>query len=971
MSYFADNYTRINYPKANEASPRGLRNAQIGAIHSIASHFTLHSDEPCLIVLPTGTGKTAVLNLSPYVLQAKRVLVLSSSVLVRGQISNEFSSLLTLKNSNVFHADLPVPKVKEVTSPIRTIAEWDALIEYDVVIGIPNSINEGISDIVVPPKDLFDLILVDEAHHVPAFTWSNIVAYFSSASKVFFTATPFRRDKLKIDGRLAYNYPLARAYDDKVFGDIIYCPVIDSGSDPELAIALEAEKVFREDKDAGLRHAMMVRTDSMEHAKILQRLYEEKTSLNLKRVDSSVTYRSVKKTIEELKSGALDGIICVDMMGEGFDFPNLKIAAIHRPKKSLANTLQFIGRFARTNAEDIGPAKFLATPSELKIGRAQLYAEDMIWNDVIKELSSEAIAVEDELKHVADAFIVENTTSSSNDISFFNLNPFCHVKVYWADGLNLNALLEVAGQEVIYHSKSEELNTLLFVTREIEKPKWLVVGDVINIHHYFYLFYYDEDTKLLFIHSSLKSPQFYDYLQETFATGNSKRLSKEETHRVLLDIEGAECFNVGLLNRSANSGESYLTRTGPKADKMILPGDARNYANGHVFLKGNFDSSSITIGYSSGAKVWSNSYQKIPEFIKWCKILSAKIISDREVITNTGFDYLPIGQTVTSFPKQAYAANWNNGTYNHLATLILFDEDEVIHQIPLHDFDVRVDTENSTLDMVVIRLEHDYLKLELSYDFQKRFQLRSTHPHRLMISLDSDLLELSTYFDEFPLLVYLDEFATIANHEYFAAPDSGLALYDVDDLQPYDWVGSNADITVEFYSDATAKAANTNRNSLHECLHNKLLEEGYPVLIYDHGSGEIADFIAFKEHEYHIDIALYHVKGSGAAMPGDRVSDVYEVAMQAVKSQSWTVNKSFFRKKVLDRVNGKSHKFISGDESLFKKILAQNKRLDFQFIVVQPGISQSTFSSKISYILGAVQEHIVRGNSNSFVVMSS
>lgn len=44
-------------------------------------------------------------------------------------------------------------------------------------------------------------------------------------------------------------------------------------------------------------------------------------------------------------------MICVDMLGEGFDFPNLKIAAIHEPHKSLASTLQFIGRFARTNAE--------------------------------------------------------------------------------------------------------------------------------------------------------------------------------------------------------------------------------------------------------------------------------------------------------------------------------------------------------------------------------------------------------------------------------------------------------------------------------------------------------------------------------------------------------------------------------------------------------------------------------------------
>jgi len=35
-------------------------------------------------------------------------------------------------------------------------------------------------------------------------------------------------------------------------------------------------------------------------------------------------------------------------LGEGFDLPALKVAAIHDPHKSLAVTLQFVGRFARS-----------------------------------------------------------------------------------------------------------------------------------------------------------------------------------------------------------------------------------------------------------------------------------------------------------------------------------------------------------------------------------------------------------------------------------------------------------------------------------------------------------------------------------------------------------------------------------------------------------------------------------------------
>ncbi|SUB93759.1 Uncharacterised protein [Porphyromonas macacae] len=47
------------------------------------------------------------------------------------------------------------------------------------------------------------------------------------------------------------------------------------------------------------------------------------------------------------------------MLGEGFDLPNLKIAAIHDERQSLPITLQFIGRFTRTSYSELGNASFI------------------------------------------------------------------------------------------------------------------------------------------------------------------------------------------------------------------------------------------------------------------------------------------------------------------------------------------------------------------------------------------------------------------------------------------------------------------------------------------------------------------------------------------------------------------------------------------------------------------------------------
>jgi superfamily II DNA or RNA helicase len=93
MTYFSENYSKISYP-FETADSRGLRNAQIGAIHAIASHFTIHDKEPAIVVMPTGAGKTAVLYLSAYVLQVNRVLVITPGKLVRNQISEGFASVI-------------------------------------------------------------------------------------------------------------------------------------------------------------------------------------------------------------------------------------------------------------------------------------------------------------------------------------------------------------------------------------------------------------------------------------------------------------------------------------------------------------------------------------------------------------------------------------------------------------------------------------------------------------------------------------------------------------------------------------------------------------------------------------------------------------------------------------------------------------------------------------------------------------
>lgn len=385
VSYFAKHYSEVRFPLENDGQP-GLRKGQVGAIHAIAAHFTYKTD-PAIVTMPTGSGKTVVLALSPYVLSANRVLVVTPSRLVRNQISDEFETLDRVKSTGALARSILAPRVKEISQKISTSSEWDDLRTYHVVVGTPNCISPAYKDVAKPPEYFFDLILLDEAHHSPAKTWNEILKAFPAAKKLLVTATPFRRDKQEIKGIFVFEYPVRQAYKDNVFGHIEFERVEDKGPQQnDIEIAKTADRILLNDRNAGLEHFLMVRTDSKKRAAELEKIYADNTSLKLKRVDSSKSLKFVRKAIDALKEKQLDGIIAVDMLGEGFDFPNLKVAAVHSPHKSLAATLQFIGRFARTGSPKIGQAKFVAVTQEIKGELKQLWTEGSEWHEIIPML---------------------------------------------------------------------------------------------------------------------------------------------------------------------------------------------------------------------------------------------------------------------------------------------------------------------------------------------------------------------------------------------------------------------------------------------------------------------------------------------------------------------------------------------------------------------------------------------------------
>lgn len=110
--------------------------------------------------------------------------------------------------------------------------------------------------------------------------------------------------------------------------------------------------------------------------------------------------------------------------------------------------------------------------------------------------------------------------------------------------------------------------------------------------------------------------------------------------------------------------------------------------------------------------------------------------------------------------------------------------------------------------------------------------------------------------------------------------------------------------------------------SIQDGLRNYLEKESkFSHIIFDHGTGEVADFITIEENGDFIYVEMYHCKAKKGRAYNSSVGDVYEATQQAIKSSIWVSSKAMLLKKINDRVSrASSEKFIRGEIKTLKNI---------------------------------------------------
>ncbi len=358
-----------------------LREPQKEAYEAAVEHFA-QQKTPAIVQLPVGCGKTGVAAILPFGLSHKRTLVVAPNTTIREGLYadlNIVNASCFWKKAGILDSFTSGPFTALVDGPK---ANMDDCVNSHIVVAnvqqLASSTDRWLSQF---PPDFFDLVIIDEGHHVAAESWQKVVRAFPQAFFVSLTATPFRADNKDLLGDLIYRYPFARAmlngYIKHVVSASAHPAEITFTARGETAtytlkqiLDLKEEAWFRRGvalsdecnrhiagkaseklqalkAATGFPHQIAAAAMSIDHADQVRAIFQE-LGLQAETIHSDLPDERKTAVLAKLRNNQIDVIVQVAMLTEGFDHPPLSVAAIFRPYRSLSPYIQFVGRVMRT-----------------------------------------------------------------------------------------------------------------------------------------------------------------------------------------------------------------------------------------------------------------------------------------------------------------------------------------------------------------------------------------------------------------------------------------------------------------------------------------------------------------------------------------------------------------------------------------------------------------------------------------------
>lgn len=953
-----------------ETNEPGLREPQISAIHAFLSRRYNLKDR-ANIVMPTGTGKTETMLGIMVAAQCRKILVTVPHDALRGQIFRKFLTLGWLHKFGIVTPDCKYPYVSIVNSGMD-IDGWKEIVSRsNVIVSTMPLLSQTTEDVRKYLSGEITNVFVDEAHHTEAPTWSKFLEIFPRTNILQFTATPFRNDGRKMRGEFIYTFSLRSAQRQGYYQKINFKPVYELDKNKaDAVIARQAVEILRQDIASGKDHLLMARCKDKQRADAVIEHYKIYADLNPVVIYSGMSGHNT--LLEEIKRGEHKIIVCVNMLGEGFDLPQLKIAAIHDEKQSLPITLQFIGRFTRTAGDRIGEASFVTNMAYPPMAEdiRDLYLKDADWNIIIPGLNDRTTDEEIEFADLLNEFPNLNEA----EIPFQSINPALSTVIYRLNSLDWNPenwqdVYTEKEYEYRYANVNDSGDMLVIILGRLEGLDWSNFEGIQNRTWSVILLHkYDAGNyKHLYINSSMGGASF-DTLVEKLFGSKQEQLSGDNMFRSFHGLKRILVQNFG--GRKAISGDiSFKSYVGRDVENGITEASQGKLHQNNIFASALLNGERITHGCSKKGKVWSYRRGNLLSFRNWTHRIGA-LIEDPTIPNNELFKHtLSVNPVASCHKAVPIAIDWDDDVYQNIGVDQVISFEGFDEEINIFDASLEITSREWKLEElpsdILFEISFGELstKYRISYSSEEKgdetkysYSVERVGGPKIGFRINRVKYEdITEYFNtqkRSPVFFFADGSLMYANN--LVTLRQMTTPYNSDNLITFDWKGVDLN---EESMDWPHK-----ENSIQYYMWKKI-EDDYELIFDDDGSGEIADLIGVNQDERNIYVDFYHLKFAEEGKVSKRISNFYEVCGQAHKSLKWKNGDMDIFRQLIKRTKTTAkgeNRILKGDlESL--KQLSQDasfkKKVLVSLHVVQPGLSRADQPEDILELLGVVKNY--------------
>lgn len=951
----------------------GLRKPQIAGIFSVLSHWRV-DDDMATVVMPTGTGKTETMLSLLIAQQCQKLLVIVPSDPLRDQLSQKFISLGHLQKPEfgIVAKTAKKPIVGILYENFKTKEELLSFSENcNVIVTTMDLITAGATELQTALSQSVSHIFIDEAHHIKAPTWLHFRNLCKKEKVVQFTATPFRTDGQSLDGKFIFNYSLKKAQEDGYFKEIELIQVNEwDNTKADEVIANTAIERLTKDLER-YDHILMARCNTQAKANIVFKIYEKYPEFNPVLIHTGLSKTQREEAKEIILSRQAKIIVCVDMLGEGFDLPNLKIAAFHDIRKSLPITIQLAGRFTRTKFDEkLGNASIVVNlkDADVKAELEEFYALGADWNSLLPRVSTSMIKKEIDFADFLKGFV----GLDESKIPFQSLNPALSTVVYknhtntWFPSNFKDGIPGVDELDYLFFDINRENETLVIITGKKQHIEWGNSREIYDIVWTLYVIHWDTKNNLLFINASDNAGQ-YQELARAVIGQDAEIINKLNVFKAFHGIERVRLQNVGL-KEFLGRNRTFSMHTGYDIEMALDLATKQNAEKAFVLGSGYEEGEKTTLGCSYKGRIWSRKRGDIQDLIEWCHFVGNKLIRD-DIDPNTILKECLIPNSISLRPLVLpFAVDWNEALVSEPEVRVVFDLSGTETEFFNAELQLVDATENGELFFELITPEKKIkFKQVLSnngrYDDFKIERIEG-YDEIYLVKVGKKQYTFEDYMYQNPVTWWFVDGSSLVGNDFIELKQMTPG-YPKEKIISKDWIG--VDLSNEAQGIDPKKTDSIQYKIIHE-----LKESDYDVIYDDDYSGEIADIIAIKKHEAFINIQLYHLKFAKSGIVSHRVDDLYEVCGQAVKSVNWKFKdpKEFFGHLLRREIKKRKGKFCSrielGSKEIIiflKDIARKGYLIEFEIFIVQPGLSASTPTIEQLSILGVVDSY-VKGKAN-------